>query len=449
MAHWKEDPKPVPWLPVHQDSPPREPVAPSKPTVPARSPFISQPEPIDVDDDGADIIAPVTLPPPEEILPTDGRAVWDAVPVAANPASTPTAPVTDPIQSLGDAAVRRASLSASGAATPLGGVAPSVPSSHSAQAPVTDEFPVARSPYLAEAYQPKMDPALAGRAGTTGQVEAEGTETAPTETDLGDAQTNSSSASAPLPAETAPGFMDVKPPASAATPLQTATPELEEATPSTSELFSVPPAAQPSGGDSGEGDVPADANKRTPWWRSWPFLLLIGLLVMGAVVYAVVAVMSDADPEPVELTEPVIVPSPQEPTHEPISIEDPSTFQEALPQMVGLFALTGFESPEVSTLDLLEPAAEANLLTYQYEDVTLSVRAIQHFDTETALRHFDAIAVDGEDRTPVSAGAADVGERVNISTPDADTIVWRNNTALFFVTGPSEHLEEFFTNFPL
>lgn len=418
MAHWKEDPKPVPWLPVNSDVAQREPVAPSKPVVPARNSSGFKPEPIVVDDPGADIIAPVTPPPPEEVMPTDGRAPWDSVPMFGSATSAPASPPANPIQSLGDAAVRRASLSASGAATPLGGVAPSVPSSFSAPPLFSGELPLAVSPYQAEP-------------------------------DHRSGEENSATASALETPVTAPGFMDIRTPTSAQTPPRTETPEIEEDPPHEPVVVSATPVTDPSEDDAGDGDEPPVKDERTPWWRSWPFLVIVGLLLLGGVAYAVVMAMSDSDPDPVELTAPVIVPTPDEPTHEAISIPDPSPFQEALPHMVGPFALTGFEAPDVASLDMLEPAAEANLLTYQYQDITLSVRAVQHFDAEAALRHFDAIAVDGDNRLPVSAGAIDVGERVTISAEDADTIVWRNNTALFFVTGPADAVEEFFTQFPL
>lgn len=418
MAHWKEGPKPIPWLPVHSDGAQREPVAPSKPAVPARSSSEFQPEPVVVEDPGADIIAPVAPPAPEEIMPTDGRAPWESVPMFRDDAFAPASPIADPIQSLGDAAVRRASLSASGAATPLGGVAPSAPSSYSAPAPPSGEVPLAVSPYQ-------------------------------TEPDLGDAQPDSAPASALDAPVTAPGFMDIRTPPSAPTPPRTATPEIEESLPRDPGASDPPPVTGTSEDEGGGRDEPPVKDERTPWWRSWPFLVLVGLLALGGVAYAVVMAMSDSDPDPVELTAPVIVPTPDEATHEAISIPDPSEFQAALPQTVGPFALTGFEAPDVASLDLLEPAAEANLLTYQYQDVTLSVRAVQHFDADAALRHFDAVAVGGAELEPVSAGAVDVGERVTLTAQDADTIVWRNNTALFFVTGPAQEIEEFFTQFPL
>lgn len=452
MAHWKEEPKPLPWLPVHDAGEPRESVAPSKPVVPARGPAASQPVPITVDDPAADIIPLVLPPPPEEIMPTDDRPAWDAVPVFAAPSQARATPAANPIQSLGDAAVRRATLSASGAPTPLGGVAPPAPSSVSAPAPITGEVPLTISPY-----QPKAGPTANDAA--PGVPGAEQPFLPPQH---GYPANPPAFASAHQGPTTAPGFMARPTPTNPSIPPHTATPEIEENVPRAADTVrpdelpvqepvigtAFTSVTNPGGGDTGDNDEPPATAEGRPWWRSWPFLTVVGLVVLAGVGYVVATALSDSSPEPVELTTPVIVPTPEEPTHESISIEDPSSFQAALPELVGPFALTGFEEPEVATLDMLEPVAEADLLTYQYQDITLSVRALQHFDAETALRHFDALAVEGDNRTPVSAGAIDVGERVNITAGDAETIVWRNSTAIFLVTGPIEQAELFFTQFP-
>ena len=291
MANRNEDSKRVPWLPVHDDGRQREPIAPSKPAVPAvpaRHSSMFSPEPVEVEDSDSDIIAPVDAPPPEEIMPTNSRVTWDAVPVFTPPTPTAGAAAADPIRSLGDAAVTRASLSASGAPTPLGGVAPSAPSTH----PSAPE-PAATPP-------------------------------------------SGAATAAPAPAP-APGFMATTPPAGAGTPPRSPLQDLEDDTPPFTPLFGTPTVDRAGAGVIGGDEPPVAEKQRTPWWRSWPALVIIGLLVMGAVAYAIVMALP-AD-EAVELTPEVIVATPDEPTHEPISIENPTPFQEALPPLVGLYAL--------------------------------------------------------------------------------------------------------------
>lgn len=375
MVNRNEDSKRVPWAPVHDDGRGREPIAPSKPAVPAapvRRESAFAPQPIEVEDADSDIIEAVTTPPPEEIMPARGPALWDAVPVFTPPMPAADA-VADPIRSLGDAAVNQASLSASGAPTPLGGVTPS--------------------------------------------------------------------------AASAPGSLSATPPPSAASTPGSSTPELDDNSPPFTPLFGAP-GTDARASDSNDGDEPpGPAAARAPWWRSWPVLVIFGLLVMGGVAYAIIALLPED--EPVELTPEVIVPTPDEPTHEPISIQNPTAFQEVLPQMVGLYALTGHEDADTDNLELMVRVAEAHLLTYEYQDIMLAVSAFQHFDVESAIAQFEDIAGEGSDRAPVTAGETELGERVTITDGESVTIVWRNSTAIFSVTGPADAAEEFFTHSPL
>ena len=411
MVNWNQDSTHVPWLPVHSDGSHREPVAPSKPAVPAtpaRRVSTFDPEPIELDDSDSDIIAAVIPPPPEEILPTDGRTAWEAVPVFTTPTNSPAVSTEDPFRSLGNAAVARASLSASGAPTPLGGVAPATPSAS------TGAIPTLPAPAPTTPGAPDVAPARASAA--------------------------------PV-ATVAPGFMVASPPTDPESPARSSTPELEDEAPPFTPSFGTPTVPHPAGGDANHDDPPPTDNSRTPWWRSWPVLVLVGLLVMGGIAYAIV--QSWPEEEPVELTPQVVVGVPEEATHDPISIDNPTDFQAALPQAVGLYSLTGYEVPDVESLDLTARVAEVTLLTYEYQETILAARAVQHFDVETAMAQFEEIAADGTGRAPVLAGGTEVGERVTISATDSDTVVWRNATAIFSVTGPADAVQEFFANFTL
>ncbi len=88
------------------------------------------PQPIEIDDDDADVVPPVEPPAPEEILPTvdaepatpQSAWAWDAAP-------QPESPTVDPVRDLGTSAVAAASLQAAGAPTPASdGSAPDVDS---------------------------------------------------------------------------------------------------------------------------------------------------------------------------------------------------------------------------------------------------------------------------------------------------------------------------------
>ncbi len=81
------------------------------------------PEPIEIDDDDADVVPPIEPPPAEEILPTvDSEPLTSQNPWAWDANPHPEAATTDPVRDLGASAVSAASLQAAGAPTPPSGV---------------------------------------------------------------------------------------------------------------------------------------------------------------------------------------------------------------------------------------------------------------------------------------------------------------------------------------
>ncbi|WP_062131001.1 hypothetical protein [Demequina aestuarii] len=361
-----------PWLPVHGDDAGRGSVAPSKPSMPSSRLTAPRPEPIDIGD--ADVIAPVALPPQHEILPQAPSA-----PTAPSMGHESRAePDRDTFSALGDSAVRSASLSASGAPTPLGGVpmvTPLTRDSSPSEGTAQDGAPVAQRP------------------------------------------------PSPVVNDGVPAY----------------TPRVSAGSP-------PDPDTQPSAdGDGRDGDRPAAA--AAPWWRSVPALIIAGLLVMGGVGYVLYLALWPEDQ--VELTPAVIVAPPEVAALDPVVLEDPTDFQSAMPGIVGLYAMTELEAPAVVTLDLEARAAEVAVLTYGDQTTTLTVRAIQHFDEEAAVAQFEALAADGSGREPVNAGGTQVGERATVAADAGQTVVWRNGTVVFELTGPADAVEDFYAIFPL
>ncbi|GIG55014.1 hypothetical protein [Demequina activiva] len=417
MANPTPSERPQPWHAVSGGTPARESVAPSKPAMPSTGQIPVVPQPIEAED--ADVVAPVASPPDEEIMPSARGTVWsaDPPPAAAEPAA---GSASDPVRDLGDAAVRNASLSASGAHTPLGGVpqvpssAASAPSSPGAAAPTTAWF-------MGDPRENAPEGAAEWSAGTVDRPEPE-----------------SEPAAVPPPN----------------------IPELEDDEPAYTPRFGVPLAAhagpgdsvedtEPDGAGSGGGDEPpAQPHERTPWWRSVPFLVVVGLLVMGGIGYGLFLLLAP-EAETVELTPEVIVEAPAEPALDPIEIEEPTDFQAALPSVVGPYALTAIDSPAPQAAGLEVRAAEVDDLTYSDGEVELSLRAIQHYDAEAATAQFEALAVDATARESVMAGDTPVGERASVSGEDGDSILWRNGSAVFVLTGPADALEDFYALYPL
>ncbi|WP_297083919.1 hypothetical protein [uncultured Demequina sp.] len=378
--------RPSPWHAVHGGSAPREAVAPSKPAVPTTGSIPVVPSPIE--DEEADVVAPVEEPPVEEIMPSSRGTLWSTVPPEPQPG--PESAAQSPFASLGDTAVRNASLAASGAPTPIAGV------HKPTAAQVAATAPQATGPTW------MLSDGMGAGHGVAPQLESE---------------------------------------------LRSKVPELDDGGPAYTPAFGVPvaeTATDPTaGGDGTDGDAPR-IREREPWWRSTVFLVVIGLLVLGGIGYGLYVLLSP-EPETVQLTEEVLVAEKEVPTLDPIEIADPTAFQAALPTVVGTFVLTDAQSPDVADAGLEARAAEVSDLTYGDGEVELQVRAIQHYDDEAAVAQFEALTADSTDREPVDAGGSQVGERASID----GGIVWRNGTAVFVLTGPADELEDFYAAYPL
>ncbi|WP_084039144.1 hypothetical protein [Demequina sp. NBRC 110053] len=385
-----------PWDEIIAGPAGREPVAPSKPPAPTTGSIPVVPRPIEADD--ADLVAPVPAPPHEEIMPTIGGTPHGSTPERLDEAAA-SAALTDPIRDLGDAAVHRASLQAAGvrsgsvAASPVAGhVAPSAPLAFS---PVGPAAMAARSPSDAEP-RPDSPPPLDDRA-LDGLGESEPTYTPPFGVAIGTA-----------------------------------------------------PSAQPDAADGDAGDAGSrdEGSAPEPWWRSTPFLVIVGLLVMTGVGYVLYLLFAPMN-EPVALTPPVLVEPAASATIDPIAIEEPTAFQAAMPATVGAYALTGIATPAPEDAGLEVRAAEVDDLTYSDGTTDLAVRAIQHYDAEDAAAQFEALAATGSERQPVEAGGTQVGERASVTGETGDSIVWSNGTAVFVLTGPADQIEQFYELFPL
>ena len=399
MANPTPPERPSPWQPVHGGPAAREPVAPSKPSLPTTGSIPVAPQPIE--DADAEVVAPVTPPDAEEIMPSSRGALWSAVPPRPE-AQAPSAASFDPVRSLGDAAVMRASLGASGAPTPVAGV------------PRPDTGAVSASaPFSPTPWTPTTLPPRAGE---------------------GDA-----AHSDPAPSMDIPDLDDDQP---------AYTPPFGIATHAVaSQADGGPTEIGPADGGAGEDAIPQDA-PREPWFRSTPALIAGGLVLMAGIGYGAFLLFAPTAGT-VELADEVLVAEPSGAALEPIAIEDPTDLQAAMPGVVDTWALTEAQTVAPAEAGLTARAAEVDVLTYADGTATLTLRAIQHYDTEAAVAQFEALAADGTDRAPVTAGGTEVGERATVPADDATTIVWRNGTAVMELTGPADAVEGFYAAFPL
>ncbi|WP_152647974.1 hypothetical protein [Demequina sediminicola] len=389
-----------PWHPINGE---REPVAPSKPRVPSTGSIPVVPESIDGDD--GEIIAPVEQPDHAEIMPNAGSNPWHP---ATDAADTPS---DDAIRNLGDSAVRSASLSASGAPTPLGGI------------PLVNDTP--------QTFEPEDGNTPVSPVWVAGNPKGD----APDSANLWPNPTPADPASTQSPLSPASAF-PVQSPLNEASPLNDESPAY---------VPPVMPGSAPAEPSSQTGAESA-TKESTPWYRSLWFLIIIGLLVMGGIGYGVYALFFA--PEDVTLEAEVLVDPAPTATIEPIALEDPSEFLSAMPGTVGMFALSG--AVEVKWADAGVPirAAEIDDLTYTDGTETVTVRAIQHYDEEAAIQQYDRLSEGGTEPEPVTVGGSEVGERVVIDG-DVTQYVWRNATAVFVASGPAAIVEDFYANFGL
>lgn len=440
------EPKPrVPWLPVTEGAQP--PVAaptpappeltPTKPTVPAWIRRDAVPEPVEVDE--GDIVAPVTLPPAEEMLPRP--LPGPAVP--ADSASPQVGWTADPVHRLGQSAVANAHLSASGAPTPLGGV-PVVDAEHAVEAPNFG------------ADTPLFTPRFAAVSAPAEPVAAPHAPPVPSTTGPTPPQAGADAIAAGLVAQEK-SQLAAQSPAFDAVSIYSPV-SFAERSPIEAQLRAAPPAAAPAAGPAvapapapapatppaepatASGEEPPQRKRR--WWL-W---LVLGVVLVAA---GAIAIAYLNRPEPVVEPGAVVTVSPPAATIEPIAAPTGTAFQSAMPTIVGTYSLV--EATAVDPADIALTAgrvADAVDLTYRSGENTMKVRALQYFNEQEATAHFTALSGDGAATTPVEAGGQTVGESAVVVSPKP-AIVWRNGTSVFVLTGPPLELTGFFEGFGL
>lgn len=361
-----------------------EQVAPSKPVTPLtpRRPSPA-PEPVDVEVDESVIVSPVASPSVDEVEPAP-RGPFEGMPSEAPAASA--APLTS-IQLLGRAAATNASLSASGAPTPLGGV-PRVDGAGASPVDLGDSGPRWVPTFAATApadEPPAQEPAVVPAAALDRH-------------DLG--------ADVPL-------YRPRVAPDAGAPPAPAGPADAEPPLPRT------------------DGEEPP----RTPG-RAWP-LVLIGLVTMAAIGLAIV--WPALHPSAIEIPAQHVVGAPQGPAVEPTELVDPTPFLDAMPRTAGAWALTAATTNDPLT-DATLPGrvAEWHTLTYSTGSDEATLEARQLYTPDDALDALEARA--GADAVLADATVGDVVVGVRAETADGDQtrVMWTHDAAYFEAVGPTE-----------
>jgi hypothetical protein len=176
--------------------------------------------------------------------------------------------------------------------------------------------------------------------------------------------------------------------------------------------------------------------------------IVLGALVAGAAVF--LAYRLYFMPDPITLPVPTVTAQAATPTAKPLAITDASTFVSAMPTTVGtdvLIAYTVTETIGDSTL----PARAAEKVTLDYgpgsSSRVFTVEAYQHYDQTAAQAAYDSYATGMTDVKDVVVDGTTVGKRAFSTSGSKGTVVWRNGTAVFNLTGPASDVLGFFEHF--
>ncbi len=155
-------------------------------------------------------------------------------------------------------------------------------------------------------------------------------------------------------------------------------------------------------------------------------------------------------PEPLILPVPTVTAAAPAPTAEPVTVTDSSDFVKAMPGTVGTDVLVAYEVTD-TVGDLTLPARTAEKVTLEYgpgsSSKVFTVEAFQHYNEDDAKTAYDSYATGATDVEDVTVGGTDVGKRAYSTKGSTGTVVWRNGTVVFDLTGPSDDVLHFFEHF--
>ena len=196
---------------------------------------------------------------------------------------------------------------------------------------------------------------------------------------------------------------------------------------------------------TGDQDVAATAPRNRRRWVWWLIIALLVASAAGVLIYRMFLL-----PEPITLPVPTVTASPATPLGSPLAIAEPTDFVAALPDTVGTDVLMAYESIDPLTEpDLPARLAEHDRLSYGTGTGApdFVVNAYQHYTTDDAQKAYDSWAADATDVEPVLVDGEQVGDRALMTQGTEGTVVWRNVTAVFVLTGPAESVLDFYEHY--
>ena len=208
--------------------------------------------------------------------------------------------------------------------------------------------------------------------------------------------------------------------------------------------------AAASAGDqaTGENAMAAVATQKTHRRRRLVLWIVLGTVIAagaGILVYRLAFL-----PEPVTLPVPTVTAQAPTPTAEPVKIADSSDFVAAMPTTVGTNVLMDYVVTD-TVGDTTLPARAAEHVTLKYgpgsSSMPFTVEAYQHYNADDAKTAYGSYATGSTDVKDVTVDGTNVGQRAYSTSGSTGTVVWRNGTAVFDLTGPSDDVLAFYEHF--
>ncbi len=194
------------------------------------------------------------------------------------------------------------------------------------------------------------------------------------------------------------------------------------------------------------GPKPAKTHRR----RRLVLWIILGLVVAGAATF--LAYRLFFTPEPIILPTPTATAQAAAPTAQPVAITDASTFVTSMPKVVGTDVLIDYTITDTLG-DTKLPARTAELVTLDYGPGSstrlFTVEASQHYNQADAQATFEAYAKGVANVEDVVVNGETVGKRAFSTAGPRGTVVWRNGTAVFDLTGPAPDVLKFYEHFGL
>jgi hypothetical protein len=176
--------------------------------------------------------------------------------------------------------------------------------------------------------------------------------------------------------------------------------------------------------------------------------IILGALVAGAATFLVYRLYFP--PDPVILPTPTATAQAAAPTAQPIAITDASTFVSSMPTVVGTDVLVDYTVTD-PVGDPTMPVRTAEFVTLDYgpglSSRVFTVEASQHYNQTDAQTAYDSYAAGVTNVKDVVVNGDTVGKRAFSTSGSKGTVVWRNGTAVFDLTGPADSVLDFYEHF--